>query len=159
VHPCQRHGNHSAKGWPAGYRCIDCARFQIILNFAFYNLHLTAGLPWYTPLKIRNPESGCIRLSLPCHRRVECTAVVRFSCLRVRYLSARQAATNPATMLTGKELINMHSSNLKAGPYGPQLPSPECVSSARPAVAATPTPKVPRVAKSQAKQTVKKRFI
>ena len=26
--------------------------FQVILHFAFYHLRLTAGLPWYTPLKI-----------------------------------------------------------------------------------------------------------
>jgi hypothetical protein len=48
---CQRHGNHSANGWPA-------FEFQVILHFAFCTLHLTAGLPWYTRHKTRNPESG-----------------------------------------------------------------------------------------------------
>src|SRR4051812_31577321 len=38
--------------------------FRVILHFAFCTLHLTAGLPWYTRHKTRNPESGCIRLSL-----------------------------------------------------------------------------------------------
>jgi hypothetical protein len=43
------------KSFSEGLARLSC---HLIQNFSFCTLHLTAGLPWYTPHKIRNPESG-----------------------------------------------------------------------------------------------------
>ena len=93
-------------------------------------------------------------------RRVERDCQM-FLCSRLKYLSARNAATSPATMLTGNDPMNILTSRPNAGPYGPQLPSPECVNSPTAAAAPIPAAKVTTVTRSQVRNTFNRgdRFI